>query len=198
VAAAAPSTFRLEARRRYRRERLLSAALQLFAERGFHETSVDDVVAAARTSKSAFYDHFESKEDCFRVLLEQEGGELIAAVQAAAAAGSGPRQRLRLGIFTFVRACAARARVARLLLFESVGLCASVESVRHRLHQQFAGMVEVEARHAQARGELVGLDPGVYGKAVVGAVNEAVGWFLATPDGDPDALAERLCRVFSV
>jgi AcrR family transcriptional regulator len=160
VAAAAPSAFRLEARRRDRRERLIAAALGLFAERGFHETSVDDLVAAAHTSKSAFYHYFESKEDCFRVLLEQEGGALIAAVQSAAAAGSGHAERIRHGIGAFVHACASRARVARLLLYESVGLSPSVEAIRHRLHGQFAGMVDAEVRHAQAAASWPARTPG--------------------------------------
>src|ERR1700716_2785401 len=108
-------------RREARRQRLLDAALDLFAELGFHDTSVDEVVAQARTSKSAFYEHFESKEDCFRVLLEHEGGSLIDAVHAAARDGAAHRERLRLGIAAFVHTCASRSRVAQLLLVESVG-----------------------------------------------------------------------------
>src|SRR5215831_11953975 len=114
-------------RREARRHRLLEAALRLFAEVGFHDTSVDEVVAQARTSKSAFYEHFESKEDCFRVLLDQEGGALMGAVHAAAAAGGDHRERMRLGIAEFVNRCARRHQVARLLLVESVALSPSIE-----------------------------------------------------------------------
>ncbi|TMD03099.1 MAG: helix-turn-helix transcriptional regulator, partial [Chloroflexi bacterium] len=49
----------------------------MFAARGYHDTSVDDIVARARMSKSAFYEQFESKEHCFREVLAQEGGDLI-------------------------------------------------------------------------------------------------------------------------
>jgi AcrR family transcriptional regulator len=188
-------------RREARRQRLLDAALQLFSELGFHDTSVDEVVAQARTSKSAFYEHFESKEDCFRVLLEQEGGALIAAVREAARDGGGHRQRTRLGIAAFVNTCASRSRVARLLLVESVGLSPSIEAVRHRLHAEFAGLTESEVRYAQEHGDeaLAGIDPAVYGRAVVGAVNEATSWFLESgAAGDPQDLAEQLCRAFGV
>jgi AcrR family transcriptional regulator len=188
-------------RREARRQRLLEAALDLFAELGFHDTSVDEVVAHARTSKSAFYEHFESKEDCFRVLLEQEGGALIAAVHAAAAGGSDHRQRVRFGITAFVHACATRSRVARLLLVESVGLSPTIEEVRHRLHADFAKMSQSEVRYAQEHGDhaLAGIDPAVYGRAIVGAVNEATSWFLETgADDDPQELAEQLCRAFAV
>jgi AcrR family transcriptional regulator len=190
---------RLEARREIRRQRLLAAALDLFAERGLHDTSVDDVVAAARTSKSAFYVYFESKEDCFRVLLEQEGGALIQAVKAGSAAPSGHRARLREGVFVFVRTCSARHRVARLLLVEGVGLSGSIEEVRGRLHADFAGLVEAEVRRGQADGEFAGTDAAVYGRAVVGAVNEAICWSLAAgAEANPDQLAGELCQIFGV
>ena len=185
-------------RREARRQRLLEAALQLFSELGFHDTSVDEVVAQARTSKSAFYEHFESKEDCFRVLLDQEGGALVGAVRTAAAEGSGARERTRLGITAFVQTCARRSRVARLLLVESVGLSPSIEAVRRRLHADFAGLTEAEVRYAQEHGDqsLAGIDPWVYGRAVVGAVNEATSWFLERGAGDPQELADQLCRAF--
>jgi AcrR family transcriptional regulator len=189
----------VESRRGARRQRLLDAALTLFVEHGFHATSVEDIVAAARTSKSAFYEHFETKEDCCRLLLEEEGGALIASVQAAAAAGEDHRQRTQLGIGAFVRTCVRQGKSAQLLLVESVGLSESIEQVRHRLHGQFAEMVEAEVRHAQAGGDqgLLGVDPALFGRVVVGAVNEATGWFLARGGGDPEPLIDGLCRILA-
>jgi len=195
------STLAASERREARRRRLLDAALQLFAEVGYHDTSVDDVVAKARTSKSAFYEYFESKEDCFRVLLEQEGGALVTAVNVAAAAGIDHRDRMRRGIHAFVAACLGRSRVARLLLVESVGLSPSIEEVRHRLHDEFAKLAEQAVRYAQEHGDrdLAGIDPAVYGRVIVGAVNEATIWYLEAGSGDDaEGLADRICRALSV
>src|SRR5260370_14500923 len=82
-------------------------------------------------SKSAFYEQFDSKEQCFREVLAQEGGELIHAVIAAAAGGQDHRDRMRRGVRAFVGACYKRSAVARVVLVEAVGLNASVEEVRH-------------------------------------------------------------------
>lgn len=188
-------------RREARRQRLLGSALRLFAEMGFHDTSVDEVVAEARTSKSAFYEHFESKEDCFRVLLDQEGGALMNAVHAAAAAGSDHRERMRLGIAEFVNRCARRHPVARLLLVESVALSPSIEQVRHRLHAEFAGMVESEVRYMRDHGDpgLADINPAVYGRTVVGAVNEVTSWFLETGAvRDPAEVVRQLYRALGI
>jgi AcrR family transcriptional regulator len=187
-----------EARRLQRRARLTQAALAIFAARGYHDASVDDIVARARMSKSAFYEQFDSKERCFREVLGQEGGELIHAVIAAAAGGSDHRDRMRRGIRAFVVTCYKRSAVARLMMVESVGLSPSVEVVRHQLQERFAHMVAEEVRLALLDDEFYAdQDPQVFGRAVVGAVNDAVGYFLTHPGADAESLAASLCRIFA-
>ena len=172
--------------------------MTLFAERGYYETSVDDVVASARTSKTTFYEFFGSKQDCMRELLRREGGALIHEVIEHAAGGRSPRDRIRRGITAFVEACARQRRLSRVLLVESVGVSPEVEEVRHELHGRFARLVEEEAIRAQDSDVFfAGVDPIVYGRALVGAVNEATGHFLGRPDADAAALAEGLCRIFA-
>lgn len=198
VAAGSAAQQRRDARLERRRRRIAGAALTLFASRGYTATSVDDVVARARVSKSAFYEFFESKEHCFRDVLAQEGGDLIRDVLAEAATGHDHHQRLRLGITRFVRSCFERSDVARLLIVESVGLSAGVDSVRHELQGAFADAVAEEVRHARAHDDFYAdKDPAVFGRAVVGGVSDAVGHYLTHPGMDADALAESLCRIFA-
>ena len=176
----------------------MHAALELFAERGYEETSVGSIVGHARMSKSAFYEHFTSKEDCFREVLVAEGGDLIHEVLAVAATGHNHHERLRLGITRFVVACFERSAVARLLIVESVGLSASVDGVRHELQGRFAQAVAEEVRHAMPHDAFYAdKDPVVFGRAVVGAVNDAVAYFLTHPGADAESLAASLCRIFA-
>ena len=189
---------RRDARIEVRRRRIAQAALTLFATRGYNVTSVDDIVASAKASKSAFYEFFTSKEDCFRELLAQEGGALIRDVLAEAATGRNHGERLRLGITRFVRSCFERSAVARVLIVESVGLSAGVDSVRHELQARFADAVAEEVRHAMLHDPFYAdKDPQVFGRAVVGAVSDSVGYFLTHPGVDADALAASLCRIFA-
>ena len=186
-------------RKEARRRRLLAAALLILAERGYNDTSVDQVVAQARTSKTTFYEFFDSKEDCVRDLLAREGGSLIHTVTSAAAQGAGHRDRMRRGITAFVRACAAQRELAKVLLVESVGISERIEAVRHELQGRFAQVVEEEVRRAAADQDpfYAAVDPVVFGRAVVGAVNEATGHFLDRPGADPEGLADGLCRIFA-
>ena len=53
------------------RTRILDAAERLVLEQGFAGTSVDDVIAAAETTKGGFFHHFASKQELARVLVER-------------------------------------------------------------------------------------------------------------------------------
>jgi AcrR family transcriptional regulator len=194
----APAQLRRDARIERRRHRIAEAALQLFAGRSYNVTSVDDIVREARVSKSAFYEFFESKEHCFRAVLEQEGGSLIREVLADAATGHDHHERLRLGISRFVHSCFERSAVARLLIVESVGLSPGVDEVRHELQARFADAVAEEVRHAMNHDAFYAdKDPVVFGRAVVGGVSDAVGYFLTHPGVDAGSLAASLCRIFA-
>lgn len=59
-----------ERRRQMTREHLLTAAAQVFTERGFHGASMDEVAARAGFSKGAVYSNFQNKEDLFLAVLE--------------------------------------------------------------------------------------------------------------------------------
>jgi AcrR family transcriptional regulator len=194
----APAQVRRDARVERRRRRIAEAALALFATQGYTVTSVDDVVTRARVSKSAFYEFFESKEHCFRELLGSEGGALIHDVLSTAASGHDHHERLRLGITRFVSSCYERSDVARLLLVESVGLSPGVEALRHDLQASFADAVAEEVRHAMGHDAFYAdKDPVVFGRAVVGAVSDAVGYFLTHPGADAESLAASLCVIFA-
>src|SRR3954462_2194158 len=59
---------------------LLRAAESVFAEHGLTASKVEDITARAGVSKGAFYLHFESKEDCFRQIVEGFVAKLAACL----------------------------------------------------------------------------------------------------------------------
>ena len=66
-----------------RRQQLLDVATNVFAVRGFHGTSMDDVAEAAGVTKPVLYQHFSSKRELYRELLDQVGSQLVEAVTKA-------------------------------------------------------------------------------------------------------------------
>jgi len=77
------------AERRDARQELLSAAADVFAERGFHDASIDEIAERAGYSKGAVYWHFASKDDLFLALIEERVDrptrEMIELLQSAPA-----------------------------------------------------------------------------------------------------------------
>ena len=76
-----------ERRRQQTREHLLAAAAQVFAERGFHGASLDEVATVAGFTKGAVYSNFKNKEDLFLALFraryEQETEALRATLEGS-------------------------------------------------------------------------------------------------------------------
>lgn len=64
------------------KEAILAAATQLFAQKGFHQTSMNDIVITSGISKGGVYWHFKSKDDIIATILEtffaREEAELVA------------------------------------------------------------------------------------------------------------------------
>ena len=73
-AASSPASGRMSRaqRKEMTRELLLDAAIDVFAEKGYHGASLDDVAEAAGFTKGAVYSNFARKSDLFRALLERE------------------------------------------------------------------------------------------------------------------------------
>src|SRR3954468_8666866 len=97
------------------RERVLEAGLALFADRGYHATSIADIGVRAGISKSVLYHYFGSKAGLYEAIAEAQGQALLERV--AAAVPSDPEApRLRAGVDAFLAFLAERPAAWRLLL----------------------------------------------------------------------------------
>ncbi|MHC0428925.1 TetR/AcrR family transcriptional regulator [Streptomyces sp. O3] len=73
------------ARRARTRQRLLAAALDVFAEEGFGRSTVEKICERAGYTRGAFYSNFSSLDELFLAMWEQRSTQLIAALRAALA-----------------------------------------------------------------------------------------------------------------
>jgi AcrR family transcriptional regulator len=77
------------------RQALIEAATRLFTERGYANTSIDEVASAARVTRGALYHHFSSKQDIFAAVCDSVDAEIIHQIQKAAAKGGTAEERMR-------------------------------------------------------------------------------------------------------
>jgi AcrR family transcriptional regulator len=100
------------------RERLLRAMASCTSELGYQNTTVADVVRVAKTSRSAFYEHFADKQECFLEVYRRTTDTFIGAALEAAAAVEPWREKLEAGISTYFRWMAEHPEVARSTIIE--------------------------------------------------------------------------------
>ncbi len=86
-----------------RREQLLEVALGVFARRGFHQTSMNEVADAAGVTKPVLYQHFASKRALYTELLELVSRRLLEAIEKATATADGPRAQVEGGLAAYFR-----------------------------------------------------------------------------------------------
>ncbi|MFF1529929.1 TetR/AcrR family transcriptional regulator [Cellulomonas sp. NPDC058312] len=74
-----------------RREQLLDVSRRLFAEKGFEQTSVEEIASRAEVSKPVVYEHFGGKEGIYAVVVDREILALTDALSAALDEGGHPK-----------------------------------------------------------------------------------------------------------
>jgi AcrR family transcriptional regulator len=160
------------------RDRVLFAAVELFARQGYDGTSVTQVINQAGVAKGGFYHHFASKE----ALLYEVYGDLIsrqlASMDAIMARNAPPADTLRALILDLVGSTAASARQALVFWREQHKLgderTEQYRKARRRYHDTVARLI----RDAQAAGDFaVVASPETVTFTIFGVINELPLWY---------------------
>lgn len=126
---------------RERRQQLLDVALDVFSGTGFHETTMDDIAAAAGVTKPVLYQHFTSKRSLYLHLVDDVGQRMARAITVKTSDTDSPRKQVESGVaayFDFV----ADNRTAFLLLFEGADRSdADVAEAVNRIEDSMAELV---------------------------------------------------------
>jgi AcrR family transcriptional regulator len=102
-----------------RRQVILAAALEAFAERGFDEVTLDEVATRAGVSKALIYEHFASKRELTRALLDTYVHELLGRLAEAIATAEPGEERMRTGVDAVLRFVEERPGAWRMLFRNS-------------------------------------------------------------------------------
>ncbi len=162
------------------RERIMSTALRLFAERGFSAVSIEEIAQAAGVTKGAVYHWFTDKDDLGRELQH----ELYERLSVASMRVLDPQADV---VANMVRAFDTYLSLlgdlgeARFFLRDAWVIPALDEGGR-RDHESAVALVRDVLADAVARGELVDLDPDPLAHVLLGAFAEATLHVLRTGD----------------
>lgn len=122
------------------RDKILDAAAALIARKGYHETSMDDIVREGGLSKGAIYGHFDSKEAIFIAIQERQVAAVMDPLRAALDPKGPPLSRLRKAGELVFQDQAHRSREASRLSLQFALEASRIKSLRKSLRAQHAAV----------------------------------------------------------
>ena len=174
-----------------RREQILDVAVQVFASKGFHGASMNDVADAAGVTKPVLYQHFDSKQDLYLALLEDVGHRMLHSIAKATAGATNGKTQTELGFQAYFRFVAGDHDAFLLLFGTQANRDAESTAVIRRITDEAADAIapliavdiDPDYRRTLAHG-LIGLAEGASRRLV--ELGETF---------DPDALAQQVSNL---
>ena len=112
---------RRERERQRHREEIIAAAVTVFAEKGFHRTTVEDIAAEAEFSVGTLYNFFKSKDELYQSMIEYRFMQLSNEAMAALNQATDPVDFLRKYIQMRIDLCYKYEAFVKLYLRERLG-----------------------------------------------------------------------------
>ncbi len=175
-----------------RREQLILVGRQLFAERGFDATSIEEISARAKVSKPVVYEHFGGKEGLYAVVVDREVTALLERITGALTAGH-PRELLEQAALALLDYIEQETNGFRVLVRESPVMSQS---------GNFSSVLNDVAHHVEhilgAEFKSRGYDPKLaelYSQALVGMVALTGRWWLEVRKPRKETVAAHLVNL---
>lgn len=159
-------------RREQARRRLLDAALSVFDEKGYSDSSLGQVAQRAGVSRALIYHYFGSKDALLLALHEELDQALLKRVQAAVASPGTPLENLAQGARAFLQA-AADLPAARIMLLDTPAVPALRKHIEEG-QREWTDLIEKELLRGIQREMIAHVDPGMTARVLLGALQEAV------------------------
>jgi AcrR family transcriptional regulator len=200
----APDAPRWRRRKTARPGEIVAAALEVFVEKGFAATRLEEVAARAGVSKAALYLYFETKTDLFRAVVAELVNPRIDQARMLAAVEGQPLALVVPNLLAMIAAAVQATRlggVARMVIGESRAFPDLARVWHDQVVSQAVGVLTALIARAQARGEARAGDPRLYALSLMGPMLAGILWReVFEPAGaepvDLQALAAQHAAVF--
>ncbi len=173
------------------RERILDAALDIFARKGYRDAHLDEIASGAEASEGTIFFHFASKDQIFIALIDQFADLLERRITEAIRERNEGMARVRTAIEVCLETFGRYRWPAKILLIQAVGLGTVFDQKRTEIHERFAALIETYLQEAVALGQIEDVDTEVTAHAWMGAIYNLVIRWLQT--GEPSQ--ERIVRM---
>jgi AcrR family transcriptional regulator len=165
---------RAERKRRERREKVLLAATKVFSDKGYHASSIADILEAAGIARGTFYLYFESKRAIFDELLDSLLAHLTEKVRKVdvTPGALAPRAQLAAIVRHVMATLVDNRELTRILLREAVGIDAEFDAKLQDFYGRVLGLLVSALQTGQEIGLVRKLDEQVTAYCILGSVKE--------------------------
>ncbi|MBE2184621.1 MAG: TetR/AcrR family transcriptional regulator [Anaerolineae bacterium] len=170
------------------RGRILDAALQLFADKGYHEASVDEIVEESQTSKGSVYFHFPNKQTLFLSLVDKFSNLLERRIKEAISQEAEGIAQVDAALTACLETFGQYRPLAKVMLVQAMGLGSAFEQKLMEVHNRFATLIKGYLDQAVALGEIAPVDTNIVSRAWMGAINEVVMHWVMTGESSPNRI----------
>ncbi|MGW3623949.1 TetR/AcrR family transcriptional regulator [Streptomyces sp. NPDC000880] len=167
-------------------KKLLVAAVDAFAERGYHATTTRDIAGRAGMSPAALYIHYKTKEELLHRISRIGHEKALAVLSAAAGTEGTPSERLAEAVSSFVRWHAGRHNTARVVQYELDALSDEHRSEIVELRRRSDAVVRGILREGVESGEFDVPDVPGTTVAVLSLCIDVARWFNTKGRRTPD------------
>ena len=178
----------------YDAESLLTVAVEVFNERGYDGTSMEDLARRLGVTKSAIYHHVDSKQELLRRAVDRALDGLFAVAAQTRSLDEPAIARLEHLVRASVQVLVERLPYVTLLL--RIRGNTEVERRALQRRRQFDRLVADLVKEAEGDGDIrPNIDPAATARLLFGMVNSIAEWYRPGGPTDPDRLADSICTV---
>lgn len=183
--------------RQVRERQILDAAVEIFADHGFHQASMDQISGFAGISKPMIYTYLGSKEELFRACVRRELDRLLRAVGMAVEDELAPDEQLWRGLCAFFAYVGEHPASWTILHRQGIPRGDSfAREVEQRRSQAVRVIAELLARATEKSDQpRTSTQLESFAVALVGASEALVDWWSQHPDHTAESLAMRLMNM---
>lgn len=182
-----------EVRVQERRERLLNAALELFATQGYSNTTIEALCSEAKVTTRNFYQAFSGREAVLMALYNQMMEELNATLLEAMQAETGSlREKLKQVVQALVNHYLTDTRRAQVGVLEVVGASPAIERRRREVIHGIAVHLELFLHSMAQQQQIPQRNYRWLAIAIVGGMNELMAEWLMNQELSLDQLTEEM------
>lgn len=182
-------------------DRILDAAIDVFAEKGFHHARISDIAAKAEVADGTIYLYFRNKDDVLITIFEEKMGVLIDGLKLALVGVDDPLERIRTFARYHFKQVQDHEALAEVLQIELRLSNKFLKEYRPTQLWEYLNVFAGIVRDGQERGVIRQVDPFASMWAFFGALDEiAMQWVLANKERKQrfslDASAEAVADIF--